>query len=311
MTDTTEPLVSPPAFVETKEYRRFAEFCDACRQYRYIGLCFGPPGVGKTLSARHYARWEELEPVLTTQRYAIEPPAHSEFAACRTVVYTPSMTTTPKRLESELHQLRFSLHFTVEAARHAGEDDPAFVSFDDRWTELVIVDEADRLKFPTLEQLRDVYDRGHFGLVLIGMPGIERRLSRYAQFYSRVGFVHQFRPLSADELRFLLEQKWQELGIGLDQGRFDDVEALTAVIRITGGNFRLVQRLFAQVARILAINRLQRITKEVVEAARESLVIGHGSECQVALKISGQLAVKLTTCRSRQRWLRRANVLVR
>ncbi len=117
------------------------------------------------------------------------------------------MTTTPKRLDSELRQLRFSLHFTVEAAHHTGEDDPEFVPFDDRWTELVIVDEADRLKFPTLEQLRDVYDRGHFGLVLIGMPGIERRLSRYAQFYFRVGFVHQFRPLSADELRFLLEQK--------------------------------------------------------------------------------------------------------
>lgn len=162
----------------------------------------------------------------------------------------------------------------VAAAQRTEGEEPSYPAFDDRWTELVIVDEADRLKFPTLEQVRDVYDRGQFGLVLIGMPGLERRLARYAQFYSRVGFVHQFRPLSADELRFLLEQKWQELNIPLELSAFDDVEALAAVIRITGGNFRLVQRLFAQVARVLAINHLDRVTKEVVDAARESLVIG-------------------------------------
>ncbi len=271
MSDAVE--TSPP-FLETKEYRRFAEFCDACRRDRYIGLCYGPPGVGKTLSARHYARWDALEAVFMGDRFWIETPAHPELVGCRTVVYTPSMTSTPKRLEDELYRLRRLLHTIVEAAHHPDEDDPDTALYDDRWTKLVIVDEADRLKFPSLEQLRDLYDRGKFGLVLIGMPGIEKRLARYAQFYSRVGFVHPFRPLTADELRFILEQKWQELGLTIDLTEFDDVEAMTAIIRITGGNFRLVQRLFAQIARVMAINHLTQVTKEVVEAARESLVIG-------------------------------------
>lgn len=36
------PLDITDGFIVTKAYRLFAEFCDACRKYKYIGL-LGPP----------------------------------------------------------------------------------------------------------------------------------------------------------------------------------------------------------------------------------------------------------------------------
>ena len=49
-------------------------------------------------------------------------------------------------------------------------------------------------------KVTDLFDRNDIGLILIGMPGIEKRMSRYPQLYSRVGFAHHYRPLLGDEL---------------------------------------------------------------------------------------------------------------
>lgn len=72
------------------------------------------------------------------------------------------------------------------------------------------------------------------------MPGLEKRLIRYPQLFSRVGFVHEFRPLRA------------------------------------------------QVARVMEVNTLDRVTPEVVDAAPENLVIGSLSHGQ---RIAGYMDI--------------------
>ena len=157
-------LELPPdaGFIVTKEHRRFAEFAAAVRRDRYIGLCYGSPGVGKTASARRYACWHELEPLLRA------PGLHftegRDRADWHTLLYTPTVSATPRTIDKELTQLGWDLT-----------------------------------------------------TILTPYP----------------------RPSPA----------------------------------FTSGNYRLVQRLFAQIQRIMEINNLSTITREVVETARESLVM--------------------------------------
>jgi DNA transposition AAA+ family ATPase len=125
-----------------------------------------------------------------------------------------------------------------------------------------------------LEQLRAIFDGGEVGLILIGMPGIEKRLARYPQLYSRIGFVHEFRALADNEARSLLQNPRCPLGAQLPEGSLIEEEGLAAILRVTGGNFRLLDRLLTQIARVLEINSLDRVTASVVDVARESLVIG-------------------------------------
>ncbi len=180
-------------FAETKEYLRFGEFCDACRKYRYIGICHGVPGAGKTRSAREYAQWDTLSPLfpeelftLVGRRYLDDQfphkpfatpgsPAFTEVLSCRTVYYTAPVGATPSRIEREVMALSATLSYLVEAAEQAsrGKDDFLLAYRLPKRTELVIVDEAQRLKMAALEQLRDLYDRLNFGLVLVGQPGLE------------------------------------------------------------------------------------------------------------------------------------------
>jgi DNA transposition AAA+ family ATPase len=310
MTDATGT-----AFVETREYRRFREFCDACRRYRYIGLCHGPPGVGKTLSARRCTDWGRVESADPYADRGVFGPG--EVPGNGGIFYTAKVVNSPGQIEGEIASLRGRMRELVlqgirgeegpriAAAQRKLDQERAEYLSDGDWfaedaprlraaegavseailgraersrragdpTGLIVIDEADRIRMAGLEQVRDIFDRGGVGVVLIGMPGLERRLTRYAQLYSRIGFVHEFRPLVAAEVRTVLGD-WRPPEASLPEDLLADADGVAALIRATGGNFRLLHRLLSQVGRILEINGLGSVTREVVEAAREVLVIG-------------------------------------
>jgi DNA transposition AAA+ family ATPase len=257
-------------FIATLEHRRFVEFANAVRQNRYIGLCFGAAGVGKTLSARRYANWDRANPTALMSYRASKAAARridAALVASRTVFYTPSVSVTPATLRRDLNALLTTANTSIGLT--LGQDPDT----DQDHIELVIIDEADRLSHAALECARDLFDRADFGLILIGMPGIEKRMARYPQFYSRVGFAHHFHPLQGKDLSFVTAHHCRKVCSGAGAGT-PNAKAIATIARITGGNFRLLHRLLVQIERVLKINKLTAITVDVIDAARSMLVIG-------------------------------------
>jgi hypothetical protein len=106
-------------FLITSEYRRFAEFCDGCREYRYIGLCHGPAGVGKTLSARHYAAWDRFEALPAA--WDADDQALSAFNGADSILYTPEIVNSPRGVADDVTRLSRTLRGIQEEPRRRAE----------------------------------------------------------------------------------------------------------------------------------------------------------------------------------------------
>ena len=262
-------------FIVTKEHRRFTEFAGAIRKDVTIGICHGEAGVGKTQSARRYAHWDTLEPFIQAWGPRSEADLKHYAAAhrSRTVFYTPEVLAKHRDLMRDIEFYRGKVGVLIyEHLCAIGKITTTEVPRTIDFTELIIIDEAERLTPTSLELLRDLHDRHRVALMFIGMPGIDQRFRHYPQLYSRLGFSHRYRALAREELLFVLTRHWKRLGRTLDPEDFTDAQAIAAIERITRGNFRLLERLFPQIGRVLKINQLDTITDDVIEAAASTLI---------------------------------------
>jgi DNA transposition AAA+ family ATPase len=207
---------SVPTFIDTRQHQRFVEFCYACRVGRFIGVCTGRSGVGKTRSAQTLANWEIIAPLIKEPRHRNVPPPNLE--ECCTAIYTPDVSCTVKRVESALALLRNRFDTLVQESICWHNPHEWYENQQWRYLELLIVDKAQRLSQKCLDTVCDFSEKHKLGIVLMGMPGFDYRIRNYEQINNRVGFYHVFSTPRTDELRAILEMRWQSQQVVIEDG---------------------------------------------------------------------------------------------
>lgn len=252
-------------FLETESCKQFAELCDLCRDHKTIGLSWGRPGVGKTATALRLARWSAIEPNIVSRTRPLVAP--EKLLGCHVIYYLPSITTSAPRLRAELGALRNNFDDAVERAHLKLSESAIVENLGTRYASLILVDEAYRLNYQALEELRDMHDRWKIGMVLIGDPGLERSLDRQPHFVNRVAFVQPFNQLKPGEANKYVRAQADLMGL-----EPPEEEIHTAIFWYTQGNLRMLEKLFRLIERLIKLNGDTAIKRDVLDTAREMLM---------------------------------------
>jgi DNA transposition AAA+ family ATPase len=254
-----------PAFIMTRQHERFVEFCDSCRLNKYIGVCTGRSGVGKTKSAEIYSGWQDLQPLLMGQntKYKVIP----KLGALHTAIFTPDVSCTVKRVQTAIALLRNKFDKLIQESQIYHSPEIWYKSQQTRFLQLIIIDKAHRLSLRCLEAIADISEKQKIGIVLIGMPGFDRKIRSFEQVHNLVGFYHTFNTPRTEELAAILEARWQNQNIQIDQA------AVEALEKVTSSNIRKLININAEMGRVCELNSISIITPEVVQLASRTLLL--------------------------------------
>ncbi len=167
-----------PGFVETNTAITFLNALEHAQTAPEFVVISGAPGIGKTTTAREYARRKPNVWIVTAQPCYRTPRALMDEIA--------EVLALPRRQTAQ--QMSRGIQ-----RRIAGTNG------------LLIVDEAQHLTTETLDQLRSFHDEAEIGVALIGNETVYARIegtgrgTQFAQLFSRVGLrIQRAKPTKVD-----------------------------------------------------------------------------------------------------------------
>lgn len=146
-----------PGLIHTKQVGRVSDLCQALRQTPTLGTLLGMPGVGKSWAVQHVAQSEP------------EPDDHRASP----VIYTRYS------VNSGIRGLLINLLNCLGPDYRApvGDMSRLVCSWIHRnMTELIIIDDADRMSREVWLLLSEIHDRTRCAILFVGQPGLAHHL---------------------------------------------------------------------------------------------------------------------------------------
>ena len=176
-----------PDYVTTRTSEGIAALLEHAQFTPDFSVVVGAPGIGKTTTARAYHRTGHNVWLLTAQ---------------------PTGGSAGRMVNDLATALEMGGHLGMRAAALLN---PLIIKRLQGLQSLIIVDEAQHLSSPALDQLRTYHDLAECGVVLLGNHSIFRRLdggvrsADYAQLFSRVGMRLDRKKPHSDDIEILLD----------------------------------------------------------------------------------------------------------
>jgi hypothetical protein len=99
------------------------------------------------------------------------------------------------------------------------------------------------------------------------LPGFDRRIRHYEPIDNAVGFYHVFNTPRTEELRAILEARWQSPEIIIEDGAVQMLE------KVTNSNIQKHVNINAEMSRVCELNSITIITPDLVTLASKTLLL--------------------------------------
>ena len=221
------------SFIPLKQVEILHEWLEGKRQSRQSGRVVGESRTGKTMGCDAYRLRHKPK-----QKHGKPPTVPVVY------IQIPQECGARELFSMILEHLKYQVtKGTVAEIR-----DRTFRVLKGCAVEMVIIDEADRLKAKTFAEVRDIFDKLEIPVILVGTDRLDTVIKRDEQVYNRFRACHRFGKLSGEDFKRTVEI-WEKQILKLPvASNLSSKRMLKTLGEATGGYIGLLDMILREAA---------------------------------------------------------------